>query len=110
MSEFCEQCPLRGTCIGPIQDIEAMTIQHQDLTGFRVRKWTTTLIECYDDFGNPSETFANIDPETIVDSIDGCSEPELVVKERLFLKPISYSLCGGLGIRPNADYEDKELF
>lgn len=108
MSNLCEDCPLRGDCVGEIEAIAGTDYQSMDMSGFRTKYRYSNLGKFIDEFDNQSGLFEGVDAETALERVDTCDGPVGREEKSFFGKVYTYNICGGLGVSAtfNPDKED----
>jgi hypothetical protein len=100
MARLCEDCPLRGECVGEIQAAGFATVSVNDQP--------VTLGEVHDTIGNTSMVFEVDAPTTAIRRFDQCESPREVAKpgplRRVRLE------CGAIGVGSVATREQLQEF
>ncbi len=93
---FCEECPLRGKCIGEIRNLELRNLTIKRLsTGIQF----ITFAALRDKKGGLSEVFympTDMSPEAIMTAVDECEYPNF--SEKGIIRKRSVAICRPLGI------------
>ena len=100
MATFCDECPLRGDCAGPIEGIYSNTISIQRRAWRDKPETLFYVTECYDDEGSASQVFSDVDDETLEVRVEVCPGPQEKAVARTHRKPAIIKVCGALGVTP----------
>jgi hypothetical protein len=100
--KFCEECPLRGECVGEIGVAQVFDYADIEYPWFsRPKEHFRHIIQVADTDGNMSNLFHGVDEETMWERIAECPGPYEQPTKRFLREPIMRKYCGALVIRPN---------
>ena len=103
MAEFCEMCPLRGSCSDKIANAAKGYVEFESKAvmgyGPLIAKYNGDIGALLDEYGNPSEPLyfpPNRSEEQMIQMVENCEGP--VIEQRGFLRKRRYIAgCSSLG-------------